>query len=62
MYRYIASCLAIYGSLCLAEIKNNDFSSYNWLSLEWNCVLLYEALIGFQFAQKEKLHILRIWS
>lgn len=45
MYRYVAFCLAIYGLLCLAEIEDNAIFPYNWLSLEWNCVLLYQAFI-----------------
>lgn len=45
MYRYVAFCLSIYRLLCLAEIEDNALSTYNWLSLEWNCVLLYQAFI-----------------
>lgn len=34
MYMSVALRFAIYGLLCFAEIEDNTFYPYNWISLE----------------------------
>lgn len=45
MYIYVSSCFAIYRHSCLARLLHITCFTFNRLTLELNCVLLYIIVI-----------------